>query len=365
MKDDSRDIEIQISTGTVLRALFIIVGAAVLWYLRDIALIVLTSIVLASAFEPMIRGLMKRKIPRVVSLVLIYLFGGVFLVSIMYFFVPAFLNDVQQISRILPEVVETIGVWDPLQGGSVATEVLRNATQQGATQAVSTADVSATLDALKQGIEKGGALQTFSVFFGGLLSFVLIIVLSFYFAVQERGIEGFLRLIAPVRSRAYIVDLWHRSQQKIGLWFQGQLLLGLLVGVLVFLGLTILGVPSAFFLAVTAAIFEIIPVFGPILAAVPAAVLAYTHGLVFVDAGLTAMLFIILFYFIIQQFESHLIYPLVVRKVIGIPPVLVILALVIGAKVAGFLGILLSVPLTAILMEFLSDVAKEKRVFED
>ena len=142
-------------------------------------------------------------------------------------------------------------------------------------------------------------------------------------------------------------------------------MLGVLVGVLAFLGLTILGIESALFLAMLMAIFELIPVFGPILASVPGIAVAYTEGIRGVDPGLTASLFVALFYFIIQQFESHLIYPLVVRKVIGIPPVLVILALVVGAKMAGFLGIILSVPVTAILMEFLNDVAREKKIFED
>ena len=140
---------------------------------------------------------------------------------------------------------------------------------------------------------------------------------------------------------------------------------GLLVGILAFLGLTILGVSSALFLAVIMAVFELIPVFGPVLAAVPGVAIAFTDGIHGFDPGFTAALFVGIFYFIIQQFESHLIYPLVVRKVIGIPPVLVILALVVGAKMAGFLGIILSVPVTAVIMEFLNDVAREKKIYED
>lgn len=221
------------------------------------------------------------------------------------------------------------------------------------------------LSLFKSGIEEGGMVRSLSVFFGGFLSLILIVVLSFYLAAQEKGIENFLRLISPVKSRSYVVSLWKRSQEKIGLWFQGQMLLGVLVGVLAFLGLTILGIESALFLAVIMMVFEIIPVFGPILAAVPGVAIAFTEGIRGVDPGLTAGLFVALFYFIIQQFESHLIYPLVVRKVIGIPPVLVIVALVVGAKMAGFLGILLSVPITAIIMEFLNDLAKERKIFED
>lgn len=358
----SKDIEIHISTSTVVKTIFVVALAATAWFLRDVLLIVLTSVVLAAAIEPPTRFFMKRRVPRVLALVGVYLVGGALLIGTSYLIVPAFISDLKKVTELLPELVSTLSVWNPLEGGSFATAIVQNSVQGGAVQS---APVGEALTAFETSVARGGALQTFSVFFGGLLSFILIIVLSFYFAAQERGIENFLRLISPTRSRAYILDLWHRSQQKIGLWFQGQLLLGLLVGVLTYIGLMLLGVPSALLLAIFAAVLELIPVFGPVLSAVPAVVIAFSNGLNFVDPGLTAGLIVVAFYFIIQQFENHLFYPLVVRKVTGLPPVLVILALVVGGKVAGFIGIILAVPLTAILVEFLSDVAKERRVFDD
>jgi predicted PurR-regulated permease PerM len=364
-EDLSRDIEIHISTSTVVKTLFVVALAAVAWFLRDILLIVLTSVVLAAAIEPPARFFMKRRMPRVLALVLVYLIGGTLLIGTTYLVVPAFLSDIKKMSELLPELVSALSIWNPLEGGSFATSIIQNSVQSGGVVATQGAPIGEALAAFETGIQQGGALQTLSVFFGGLLSFVLIIVLSFYFAAQERGIENFLRLISPMRSRSYVVDLWHRSQEKIGLWFQGQLLLGLLVGVLTFIGLTLLGVQSALLLAALAAVFELIPVFGPVLSAVPAVVIAFSNGLNFTGPGLTAGLIVVLFYFIIQQFENHLFYPLVVRKVTGLPPVLVILSLVIGAKVAGFIGIILAVPLTAVLMEYLSDIAKERRVFDD
>ena len=101
---------------------------------------------------------------------------------------------------------------------------------------------------------------------------------------------------------------------------QGQVILALIIGVLVYLGLTILGVRYALLLAVLAGVFEIIPIFGPILAAIPAVLIG------FIDGGASMALFVIGLYTIIQQFENQLIYPLVVRKVVGVPPLLVILA---------------------------------------
>ncbi len=135
---------------------------------------------------------------------------------------------------------------------------------------------------------------------------------------------------------------------------QGQLVLAVIVGILVYLGLMILGVPYALLLAVLAGLFEIIPIFGPILAAIPGIAVALTHG------GPTEALLVLGLYVIVQQFEAHLIYPVVVKKVVGVPPLLVILALIVGYELAGFLGILLSVPIAGAIQEFVSDVDREK-----
>jgi predicted PurR-regulated permease PerM len=369
-KDESGELEIEISSGTIIRAILIVALFALMWFLRDIILVVLTAVVLASAIEPAVRFFARKNVPRLLALVLIYSFGAGFFGGIFYFFVPAILDDIGQLAHVIPTYLNAASLWDPLSAGTLAGEgVHAAAPAEGIASCF--LEGASVLDLFQSVIEEGCALHSFSVFFGGFLSFVLIIVLSFYLSAQEHGIENFLRLVSPVKSRTYVVDLWKRSQHKIGLWSQGQIVLGLVVGVLVFLIMTLLGIPSALFLAAIAMTFELIPVFGPILAAVPAVALAFTNGIhplaeiMAVDAGITAALIVVAIYFFIQQIESQLIYPLVVRKVIGIPPVLVILALVIGAKMAGFLGILLSVPITAVIMEFTNDVAREKKIFED
>src|SRR3990167_4515381 len=167
-----------------------------------------------------------------------------------------------------------------------------------------------------------GVFSFGSALFGGAFSFVLLVVISFYLSVQEHGIENFLRIVTPLEHEAYILDLWQRSQRKIGRWLQGQILLGVLVGVIVFLGLTILGVKYAILLAILTATFEVIPVFGPVMAAIPAIAVA------FVQKPILGLMVLGL-YVIVQQFENHLIYPLVVRKTVGVPPLLVVLSLAI------------------------------------
>src|SRR3989338_4193499 len=153
--------------------------------------------------------------------------------------------------------------------------------------------------------ELGGGIFNFaSVIFGGIFSFLLIIVFSFYIATQERGIESFLRLLAPVAYEPYVIDLWDRSQRKLGRWLRAQLLLGAIVGVLIFFVLTFLGVRHALFFAALAAIFEIIPVVGPIKIRTP------TMGAAFFDSSLLGVL-VLAMYVIIQQVESHVIVPVV------------------------------------------------------
>jgi predicted PurR-regulated permease PerM len=187
------------------------------------------------------------------------------------------------------------------------------------------------------------------------LSLFLIIVLSFYLAVQDDGVANFLRIVTPVKSHVYVIGLWKRSQAKIGQWMQGQLLLGLIIGVLVYLGLMVLGISHALLLAFIAAFFELIPVFGPIISAIPAVLIALAAS------GISEGLLVVGLYLVIHQFENHLLYPLVVKKIVGVSPILVILSLVIGAKLAGFLGAILAVPIAAALMELVDDIEKGKR----
>jgi predicted PurR-regulated permease PerM len=339
-----KDINVHITSGSILTTLLFLALAALLWFLRDIVLILLTAVVIASAMEPAVRFFTRRKVNRILAVILMYLLvAGIFL-SALLLFLPPLLGDAASFLARLPETLSSLNVsevtggflpWGNVGAQLSSADLLRN---------ISTALSDTT----------GGVFTTVSAFFGGLTSFVLIVVFSFYFSVQETGVDDFLRVVTPIKEQAYVLHLWKRSQDKIGKWMQGQLMLGLIVGVLLYLGLTILGIPNALLLAVLAGLFELIPVFGQILAAIPALAIAFTDG------GFTALLLVGGLYLVVQQFEAHLIYPVVVKKVVGVPPLLVILALIVGAKLAGFLGILLSVPIAAAIQEFVADVDRQK-----
>lgn len=346
MSQDSTETNIVVSTGTMVRALLLLLLVAGVFYLKDLVLVVLTAVVIASAIEPATKWFVKYKFPRVVAVLIVYLIFFGFLFGFFYFFLPPVLSEMINFLAVLPEYLKQFDATTPFnQGVSLGTESVANT--------FSVTGVVNNLRALFSNVSES-FLATVSFVFGGVLSFVLIIVFSFYFAMQETGIDDFLQIITPVKYQKNIISLWKRSQVKIGLWMQGQLILAVIVGMLVYLGLTILGVKYALLLAVIAAIFELIPVFGPILSAIPATIIG------FVDGGVTIGLLVMGLYVIIQQFENHLIYPLVVTKVVGVPPLLVILALLVGAQLAGFLGIILSVPFAAVLQEFVSDLERKK-----
>lgn len=342
-----KEIRVSITAGTVITTLCILLGVYLFWQVRELVLLVLTAIVIASAIEPGVAFLIRLHMPRFVSALLVYVsvFGSIF--AILYFFFPPIVRDAAEFLAAMPKYLDAINVANPFTSISSAA-------------AESQPQVQSFLNTLLslQGIftsSSASILQLLVTFFGGIFSLVLVIVLSFYFALQDTGVDDFIRIVMPVKWEEYSVDLWRRSQKKIGLWMQGQILLSVIVGVLVYLGLLILGIPYALLLSVFTAMAEIIPVFGSLIAGTIAVIVAYSNGGIALGAIVAGL------YIVVNQFESNLIYPLIVKKIVGIPPLLVIVALIAGYTLAGFLGVLLSVPLSAVLLEFMYDFDKRKR----
>jgi predicted PurR-regulated permease PerM len=338
-----KEVHVSITSGTVFAVLFIVSGAYLFWLLRDLVLLVLTAIVIASAIEPGVAFFIRHHIPRFISALLVYIlvFGSVF--GLLYFLFPPIIADAAGFISAMPKYLDTINSVSPFSsasslagGGSSFMQTLLSL------QSV----FSAT---------SGGVIQLFVTFFGGIFSLVLVVVLSFYFALQDTGVDDFLRMVMPVAYEDYSVDLWKRSQKKIGLWMQGQILLSVIVGILVYLGLLIIGIPYALLLSVFTAVAEIIPVFGSLIAGTAAAIVGYSNG------GVPLGLIVAGLYIVVNQFEANLIYPLIVKKIVGLPPLLVIVALIAGYTLAGFLGVLLSVPVAAVVLELITDFDKRKR----
>ncbi len=340
---------VSISNGTILRVMLFIVLAIVLFMLRDLVLVLLTSIVIASFSESAVQKFRKWKIPRSVTVIGVYLLTIGSLVAIFYVFAPIFADEITKLVTVLADYIPKGSILQNLSGDTISnTKTVVTSISQNAT----VPELINNVQSLVSGVS-GGFLNTTSFIFGGVFNVVLIMVISFYLSMQERGIENFLRIVTPAKNEAYAIDLWRRTERKIGLWIQGQLLLGALIGVLIYLGLLLFNVPYALVTALLAAIFELIP-FGLILAIIPALGFAYIGG------GFVVAIKVLGLYVVVQQFENYLIAPLIVKKVIGISPLVVILSLLVGFQLAGFWGIILAIPVAVCLLEMLDDMEKKK-----
>jgi predicted PurR-regulated permease PerM len=331
--------ELNISTSTILRFIGIVLFLFIAFQLRNLLMIILMSVVIAAAIEPIVRWFAKHKVARVPAVLFVYVFTVLVFGVAIFLFVPPLVEDIRGLAGTLPEQIPWLG--PVVEEGGLEGAVTGGFNFQN------------IADTLRGFPLPENLFEIIGLIFGGVFSFILIIVISFYLSVQDRGVENFLRLICPLPVENYIVGLWKRSERKIGRWLQGQLVLGLIVGILTYIGLTILGVPYALTLALLAALFELIPFFGPILAAVPAVLFGFTDSL-------SLGLMVIGLYIIIQQLESHVIYPLVVNKIIGVPPIIAIIALLAGGQLGGFLGFILGVPVAVVLMEMLGDFERRK-----
>lgn len=340
-----------ISTSTMIRFLIVIGVAAAIFWLRDTVLAVVAAIFISSAVDPGVRWFEDRKIPRVIGVVLIYLATMLLLCFILLFVLPSFLSEASALVGNIPTYIDQINNFIPILDQSILNgyvpllQELANrisAMGSGATLSGSSFSASATL------FNSAGALAN------GALTFLFIVVLSFYFSVTRDGVEHFLRIITPLKHEEYVISLWSRTRRKIGAWMQGQIFLGALVGSLIFILLSILHVKHALTLGIIAGLLEIIPVFGPVLSAIPGVSFAL------LDGGIGLGFWALLVYVLVQQFENHIFYPLVVRKMVGISPILVIISVVVGYNLAGFMGVLISVPLSVLLMEYVHDIEKKK-----
>jgi predicted PurR-regulated permease PerM len=203
-------------------------------------------------------------------------------------------------------------------------------------------------------LSMGGIISTTSSFFGFMINFVLTLVVSFYISINEKGIRNFLRLISPRRYENYIENLVERSQRKISNWFIAQIISAFCVSVLVYIVLIILNIPFAFSISLLAFVFELMPILGIVSASIPALFLAWNIG------GLYLMVTTLISFFIISQISSYFIYPNIVGKFSGVPTIMIIVSVIMGAMVAGFWGALIAIPVATIIMEILEDYKKRK-----
>lgn len=344
-------------TKVLLVALLLIIFRDFLAEISDIIILFLVSLLFAAALDPTVDKLATCKIPRGISAAgILMLLLGVFVLFI-YSMVPL-------VSSQLFDLGGRIGVFfETLSSGNLQVPELFQPIVNELAAELEGVNFSATIQDQLLNYSRelsglaGNFLETIISISSGLSNFLFVLVLTYFMTVEEQEIDKFILRISPNKYGTYITSKINSIKQKVGDWLRGQIILMVVVGAFTYVGLLLLGTDYAFTLALIAGVTELIPVIGPwvgLLAAIPVAI----------NQGGSMLIWVTILYFIIQRLENNLFVPIIMKKATGLNPIVVILAMLIGNKFLGFVGIIISIPLTAILSIFLEDILVKKEQTE-
>ena len=310
------------------KTIFFLVGfLGLLWALfiiRDLILLLFVSVIFVSAISPLVEILEKTKIPKGLAIAIIYVLVVLVIVGLFTL-------------GLAPITTQTSGLYGKL---TVTIDSLAKGYHL---------DQSAIRQQIPD-ISKNLISVTFDIF-NGFITAVLIAVITFYVLLDKESLEyKFSTLFGTHQTK--IQKLLKRIEMKLGGWLRGQLLLSVIVGALIYIGLFLLKVDYALPLALLSGLLEVVPIVGPIISAIPAILIALLSSPFL--AGTVAIL-----YLLVQQTESHVIVPQVMRRAVGLNPLLIIITIAIGSRLLGISGALLAVPITVVGQIIFEDYLKE------
>ncbi|HBP00737.1 MAG: hypothetical protein UY41_C0025G0007 [Candidatus Moranbacteria bacterium GW2011_GWE1_49_15] len=332
---------LEISIGIVIRTIFVLLLLWLLYVIRDILALFFLSVILAATLDPSIDWMHKKKIPRTLGVFILYLLIFTLVGTALSFLIPPIISQFQEFTQKIPTYLEGLNRFFQGIESYAGSYNIQLDIQGFFTQAFS-----------GFGGSEGIFSKTVGVF-NFFVSIVVVLSLTFYMLVKEEGMKKFLVSVTPGDHQEYVIFLFDRIHNKIGRWMFGQLALMFIMFLLSFAVLLIFKVPFALLLAVMVGLLEIIPYLGPIIAAT----LITIFG--FLVSPLTGLL-VLGSFTALQQIEGHVIVPQVMKKAVGLNPVVVILVLLIGIKLGGIMGAILSVPLATVASIFIGDMIGKK-----
>lgn len=335
---------IVLETWTILRVLLILAGIGFLYIIRDVLALVIVALFLAALIHPAARALARFKIPKGVTVIALYLtMFGIAALAVGLLLPPL----IEQSSSLLGSLGKS---WNALSGSVHALQDI--SVKYGLSD-----NVQAGVQSLEGQVTHAatGLFSTLTDLFGGLVGLIVVLVMTYYMVVQEEEARNLFRDFIPEKYHTIGTTIIVRVEEKIGKWLLGQLSLCLIIGLMYYVGLMIVGINSALVLAFFGGFTEFIPYLGPILGAIPAVIFALS------DSPIKA-LFALGVIIIIQQFEGHIIVPKVMQKAVGINPLVSIIALIVGGKLFGFIGILLAIPTATTVSVILTELYRYSKI---
>jgi len=296
-------------------------------------------LIISVLLTPAIDFLQKRRIPRVVATIFIFIFIFGFFGILIYLVAPVFINQIQDFIENVPQYLAR---FSPL------LEELGF-------------EVSDSVSALTQGFRKWLLQASESIIsatvsiFGGIFMTITIFSLAVFLSLEEKGIERTIRILFSKRQEEEALNIWKSCQLKVSGWFGARILACLFVGVMSYITLWLFKVDYPLILALFAGVADIIPIIGPIIAGIVIALVAA------LDGSLGIAIVILIAFIIIQQIEGNILTPILTKRFVHLPPALVLVSLMIGGKLGGILGAILAIPLAGIIFEFTRDFLKKRK----
>lgn len=321
----SQSRTVTISTGTILRVVGILAALALAWLIRDILLVVFTAMLLAGVVYPFARFAEARRIPKGLAVFVFYLLLFGTMALIIGLLVPRVVDQMHSLVSSYGQTGWLLGdrtMWDAL-----LAKVGESSSWQSALEGIK-GQTSQVV---------GGLFSTVGDVFAGFVTFFAVLVLSFYMILEEDAVKNVFRNLIPSEYQDFASRLVWQMMDKLGGWMRGQLVLGLIIGVLYFFAYWAIGVPYALLLALLGGLLEFIPYIGPFISAVPAVILGLSISPTHAVVALVATI-------VIQRIENDIVVPKVMQKAVGLNPIVSLVAFMVGAKLFGAVGAIFSIP---------------------
>ena len=329
-------VKFEISIVTILKVVLTLVTVYLLYLIKDVLVVLFIAFILIAALHPVVRS-WSRYIGRVPAVLLLVILGLGIITGFGYLIVPAFATQIGQLFDSFPALVDK---------AHLLKQYFPSLQQN--------------LQTLTSGVSSvtGSVVKiTFSVI-GGIAAFIMILFITIYALLDEAVFTKSLTALVPANIKDTVVDVVRKVFVKIGDWLRGQLFLGLVMGVMAYVAYYLIGLPYALTLAVIAGLTEILPVVGPIIAGVLALLVAS-------QISWLAVILVLVVTVVMHQLESNLLVPKIMQKAIGLPPVIILVAILIGTKLIGVLGALLAVPIVGILYVLIQEWPTIKKITQN
>jgi predicted PurR-regulated permease PerM len=329
---------------TVLTVTATVIVLALVWTARSALMVIYVSGLIAVGFSPFVRFIErparsgKHVLPHTVAILAVYLtiVGALVLVGLIV--VPPLVEQAGELWAKVPRV------FNDFQRFLIRNRIMR--------RPVSIEEAVQNAPAGTGGNAVNAVFLALWSLIGGVLGLVTILILSFYLLVEAKGMFEYATRFVPVKTRSQFISVSGEIVKKVSAWLSAQFILAGLMGTFAAIGLGLMGVPYFYVIALIAAVGETIPIVGPIVAGITAVAVAFT-------ASPKLALIAGVYFLALHQIEANVLVPQIMERRVGVSPVTVIIALLIGGELWGLVGAILAIPTAAILSVIVTELTAD------